>query len=152
VRTVAAALLGATTVLACVSIERQPGVLIASDPPGARLLVDGRDSGFVTPCNVALARERQRVDLELEGFEPVSLVVDERGGYYLIHWREALVSNQTWRFPLWLNYRDGFFPVKLVRGYAPARIFVPLDLAREPVEEGSRAGAPLPQDSPATRP
>ncbi len=92
-------------------------------------MVDNRDSGFVTPCNLALPRERQRVDLLLEGFAPVSVAIDERGGYYLIHWREALVSNETWRFPLWLNYRDGVFPFKVVRGYSPARIFVPLELA-----------------------
>jgi hypothetical protein len=35
-----------------------PGTAFASEPPGARVEIDGQDSGWVTPCMIALDVER----------------------------------------------------------------------------------------------
>jgi len=40
-----------------------------SEPPGARVIVDKQDTGFVTPCRITLAsRDEHRVELELAGY------------------------------------------------------------------------------------
>lgn len=117
--------------LASCQIVRTPGVQIATSPPGARVLVDGRDSGFVTPCVLDLDREPQSLKLELEGYQAIERRVDERGEHWVIQWREMYLNQKVWRFPLWLNYVDGLTPWKIERGYSPERIFVRLRRARE---------------------
>ena len=103
--------------------------MFASDPPGARVWVDGEDSGFVTPCNMGLSREDHQIDLLLPGYQAASIKIGPRGERWLIHWSEAYISWNTWRFPLFLNYEDGLAPIKLSRGHSPQRIHVPLNLA-----------------------
>jgi PEGA domain len=116
---------------ACVAPDRPHGVVVASEPPGARILVDGVDSGWVTPMAMSLPRdERARIDLFLDGYRPATVAVAPDGQkYYLILWRESYKDWDTWRFPLWLNYEDVLAPIKLSRGLQPSRIFVPLRLA-----------------------
>ncbi len=124
VATFAAALLTA----GCVELLPAPGVMFASTPSGARVIVDGEDSGFVTPCHIDLARATHDVDLVLEGYKPASVHIDEGGDTWLILWDEAWVNAQTWHFPLWLNVRDGVFPIKVERMLEPARIYVRMSL------------------------
>ena len=38
-----------------------------------------------------------------------------------------VVSERTWRFPLWLSVRDFFVPIKYDKTMAPGRIFVRLE-------------------------
>lgn len=127
---IAAALL-ALCAAACVAPDRPHGVVVASEPPGARILVDGQDSGWVTPMAMHLPRdESARIDLLLDGYRPATLAVAPGGQkYYLILWRESYKDWDCWRFPLWLNYEDFIAPVKLSRGLQPNRIFVPMRLA-----------------------
>ncbi len=115
---------------ACVAPAAPLGVLVASDPPGARILIDGHDSGWVTPAYLDLPDDRQRVDLNLDGYQPASLMVEPGGDpYYLIVHSEAYLGPSVWHFWLWLNYEDGLAPIKLTSGLQPARIFIPLRLA-----------------------
>ena len=102
---IAAALL-ALCAVACVAPDRPHGVVVASEPPGAR------------------------IDLVLDGYRPATLAVAPGGQkYYLILWRESYKDWDCWRFPLWLNYEDVIAPIKLSRGLQPSRIFVPMRLA-----------------------
>jgi hypothetical protein len=112
----------------CIEFRQTPGVLFSSAPSGARIVVDGVDSGFVTPRHLDLSRERHDVDLVLEGYTPTSVRIDAGGEIWLIHWDEAWVNAQTWRFPLWLNARDGLFPIKVENSYGPSRIHARLKL------------------------
>jgi hypothetical protein len=112
----------------CVEMQRTPGMMFATAPAGARVVVDGVDTGFVTPCHVDLERAPHDIDLVLEGFRPASVHSEKGGENWLIHWDEAWINESNWRFPLWLNARDGLFPVKLEMTYDPARVFVRLRL------------------------
>jgi hypothetical protein len=100
------------------------GVMFASQPPGARVLIDGRDSGFATPCNLALESRRQRVDLVLDGYMTASRIIDDEDRTYLIYWREAYLGPNTYHFPLFLNFYDFWVPVRFEETYAPERLFV----------------------------
>lgn len=104
------------------------GVHFSSDPPGARVLVDGEESGFVTPCVLKLAEKSKtlRVDLELRGYARATRwVADETQAEWVL-WRDMLAGTNTWRFPLWLATADFMRPRQIVASKAPARIFVRL--------------------------
>jgi len=113
----------------CIAIEREPGVSIASSPPGARVLIDGKDSGFVTPVDLGVSRSAHTLALELDGYVTAKRKLRGGSSRDVIHWDEAYISENTWHFPLWLNYQDGFFPFKYHKGYRPRRVFVRMRLA-----------------------
>ena len=55
----------------CVLVSRPNGIVVSSDPPGATVSIDRRDSGFVTPCVLEVdADDDKRVDIQLKGYEP----------------------------------------------------------------------------------
>lgn len=99
-------------------------VSLQSDPPGANILVDGEETGFVTPALLRLDRKRQTVRLELPGYvaEERELIPGKRRG--TLYWREMSVSYRTWNFPLWLNRDDVFTPYKVDKSLMPNRLFV----------------------------
>lgn len=100
------------------------GIMVASHPVGARVLIDGRDSGFATPCRLAVDRKKQRIDLVLDGYQRASRIVTDDDRTYLIYWEEAFLGLNTYCFPTFLNFYDGFVPVRFEQTYSPERIFV----------------------------
>ena len=126
-----AALLALVAPLAvsCVALERSPGLVVASDPPGARVLVDGRESGFLTPCNLGLTREAHQIDLVLPGYKVARIQVYPQSRTYAMRWVDGYQDEQTWSFPGWLAYQDFIAPVKKELTWSPSRIFVPMRLA-----------------------
>jgi hypothetical protein len=115
----------------CVAVKRQEGLVIATDPPGARVLVDGKDSGFVTPCNLGLARDSHTLDLVLPGYQVARFRVHPSSRTYAMRWSDMYQDSQTWHFPGWLNFRDFVAPVKKDLGWEPSRIHVPMRLAAD---------------------
>ena len=109
-----------------------PGVYFASEPPGARILVDGLDSGYVTPRMIALNREeRYRVSFEMSGFHPQQVIlVPNRAGRW-IAWDEGTVSMHGLFFPLFLSLEDLVVPRRVKEVHAPSRIFVRMDPRQE---------------------
>jgi len=105
-----------------------PGTSFASDPEGARVLIDGRDSGWVTPCAFKLDEEETHVvSFALVGYTPreVVLVPDDRLG--VISWYQGVNGvRSTVRFPILLPTVDFLFPLREVQTLAPGRVFVRL--------------------------
>lgn len=128
-----AVLLAAFLHASCMNVS-PPGVTFASEPPGARVQVDGQDSGWVTPCMIALTWEEVHVvTLALEGHVPheILLVPEERLG--VSDWRQGASGvNSTIRFPFFQEPVDFFFPLREVRALAPGRVFVRLRPAETP--------------------
>jgi len=112
----------------CSIFDRSTKVVLASDPPGARVLIDDKDSGFVTPCVLELdPADDARVVLELPGFEPARrLLVSERDAQAVL-WRDMYLSSRTWTFPIWLDTRHFFQPIAVDRRLVPGRVFVRLE-------------------------
>ena len=100
------------------------GVLVSSKPLGARVLIDGKDSGFATPCCLAIDDREQRIDLVLDGYQTASRVVNGDGRTYLIYWNDGYPGPSTYRFPMYLNFYDFYVPLRFEETYSPERLFV----------------------------
>jgi hypothetical protein len=124
VRALPVALLLALTA-SCSSVGRP--VHFSSDPAGAHVYIDGRDSGFVTPVTLDLADETvRRVDFQLPGYDPATRTLYRGSSEELVYWSDSTVMYLTWRFPLWLNWEDFLFPKTTLTGERPSRVFVRL--------------------------
>ena len=101
-----------------------------SEPPGAKVIVDRQDSGFVTPCRLTLAsRDDHQIELELPGYATARLGLEPSMDHDLILWQDMTLEFGQWRFPLWLNTKDTFSPFKLEANLHPGRVFVRLQRA-----------------------
>jgi hypothetical protein len=109
-------------------------VSFASEPPGARVVVDKKDSGFVTPCRLSLPSDddNHKVEILMSGYAPVTFHVEHGRKANVVLWRDMSVGPQTWRFPLWLNLEDFFEPFKIRQAYSPGHVFVRLERTGEP--------------------
>ncbi|MEX1023543.1 MAG: PEGA domain-containing protein [Planctomycetota bacterium] len=112
----------------CVSFVTPAGTSISSTPPGARVVLDGRASGYLTPCRIALdTGDSHRLRLELPGYTPKEVMLVEGGDVYLIPWSAGYDMPYGWPFPLFLNSYDLFYPVRIDRGLSPDRVHLTLE-------------------------
>lgn len=126
----AAALVAVALLASCRSGRTQAGVTFSSEPPGARVLIDGVDSGFVTPTALALPRgDWHRIELRRAGYESITRLVSPQTRIYAIPWTDGYIGPGTWVFPLFLGFQDLFFPVLVDNNSSPQRIHARLRLA-----------------------
>lgn len=126
-----AALCLAVTSAGCAVIRGQPGVVVASDPPGATILVDGADSGFVTPAAISLSRaDWHRLDVLLRGYDTETRIVGPGIKAEGIPWTSGFITPQSWWFPLWLDVPELLVPLRIDDNLSPSRIFVQLELSQ----------------------
>jgi hypothetical protein len=117
---------------ACRFINRPAKVTFASDPPGARIVVDNRDSGFVTPSVLALdTNEDIKIELVYPGYRTATRVLTPGTRFDVILWRDMFIRSGLFYFPLWLNTRDIFVPFKYSHPLAPGRVHVRLERAAD---------------------
>lgn len=115
----------------CISMEPDPTLSISTDPPGAQVLINGVDTGFATPCLLAVDQELMEVEIRLRGYETETRMVSRDPKLETRYWSEMNSSSRTWRFPLFLNIHDLFnHPAREVMLLAPGRIFIRLDPIR----------------------
>jgi len=128
-----ALLLGPLLGLAACRNVSPAGVHVSSEPPGARVSVDGVDSGWVTPCQLALDVEREHeLEVGLAGFAPrrILLVPDERRSF--VSWNQAVNGLRTrQKVPFLMPADDLLLPFLEVETLAPGRIFVRLRPGRQ---------------------
>lgn len=112
----------------CACGTKSRPVLLASDPPGARIVLDGRDSGFVTPASLDLSDQPDScaVEIVLPGYKPARRMLSSETETQYVFYDDWTANYNTWRFPLWLNWEDLFTQVIRIKGHQPARIFVHL--------------------------
>jgi len=119
------ALLGAAS---CFSVQPAPTLSLSTHPPGALILINEEETGFATPCILAVEEELIRVEIVLEGYDPETRIVTRDPKLETRYWSEMNAGSRTWRFPLFLPIHDLFAsPVREVMILAPGRIFIRMD-------------------------
>jgi hypothetical protein len=130
----ALALAGAT---GCKNVT-PPGAYFDTSPPGAEVFVDGRSSGRVTPCLIALDEDdRIRVRLVLPGYRTREIVLLPRDQLHRIPWGDGAYAPNGERVFFALDAEDLFTPLRDDEGHAPDRVFVRL----EPVDGVESSGS-----------
>jgi hypothetical protein len=116
------------TLASCVNISPRGNTSFSSEPRGARVHVDGRDSGWVTPCMIALDEDEEHVvTFEMDGFAPSEVVLEPLERHGIVSWRQGVNGvKSTIRFPLLLPWVDLFLPLREYSAPAPSRVFVRL--------------------------
>jgi len=109
----------------CARNVSPPGVFFSSEPPGARILVDGLDSGYVTPRMIALNdKERYRISFGLPGFHPQQVILMPNKVAYWIAWEDGSVGMYGLRFPMFLAVGEMIVPRRVKTVHAPSRVYV----------------------------
>ncbi len=133
-RSLAAALFLAAPFATGCAIERsQPGVWISTTPPGARLFVDGLDSGFLTPAAVDLpGGGSHRLDVRLAGYRTASRIVVPSSPVRTIPWTSGYIGPTSFWFPLFLSVPELLVPFRMDDGFSPERLHILLELDDRP--------------------
>lgn len=123
---------------ACVATSA-PGATFASEPVGARVLVDGRDSGWVTPCHVWLdVDEPVEVSFALDGYTTRTVKLVPARTWSAVTWPLGVHPAQDAPFPALLPPEDLLLPFREDDHLAPTRVFVRL----RPADTRSEGAAP----------
>ncbi|MEZ6004172.1 MAG: PEGA domain-containing protein [Planctomycetota bacterium] len=102
-----------------------PPVHFSSAPPGARILLNGEDTGFVTPTTLQIpTRKHSEVQFELPGYETAKRDLHAGKTHDYTFYSDWTLHYVTWRFPLWLNFQDFFVERSTEKGSLPRRVFV----------------------------
>ena len=116
----------------CLSNTASPGVFLATDPPGARVYVDGADSGFATPCSISLNKTvEHEVAFLLDGYEIARRELYPSTHWTVVPWSDGELDVGIWRFPLFLTLEGLLFPFGEDDNLVPSRVYVPLEIATE---------------------
>ena len=115
---------------ACIS-ETPPGTYLDSEPPGALLFVDGKESGYVTPCKLHLDEgEDHVIRLEYPGYQPASIELVQDKTVEVISWKAGTTLSTGFFTAFKLPFWDLIAPIRTNDALSPGRIFarlVPLE-------------------------
>ena len=113
----------------CIS-ETPASTFFGSDPPGALVYVDGKESGYVTPCNIHLDEgDDYTVRIELPGYAPATFELDSARRVGVIPWTDGAHFESGLTSPLFLPFFDLLAPIRTNRAHSPNSIFVRLQPA-----------------------
>ena len=80
----------------CMVFDKNNPVVLSSDPAGARVLVNQKDSGFVTPCVLDLNTGKlERIDLVYPGYQTATRVLTPDRQLWLILWSDMYINSSV---------------------------------------------------------
>jgi len=120
----------------CVAWERQQDVRISSDPLGARIYVDGVDTGHTTPHRLAIGSAvggDHVVRLEKQGYHPASRTLYQHLEGYTSKWIDGAYEMALTPLPLFWTTGDTLLPFAARSVIAPSDLHVRLQPDDEPL-------------------
>ncbi|MCB9890265.1 MAG: PEGA domain-containing protein [Planctomycetes bacterium] len=113
----------------CLWIEGDARVFVTSDPAGADILIDGRDTGLTTPAKVDLDGffgDDHTIQVQKIGFEPEERIVTHYRAWNTSKWNDGAADWSTFAFPLFWTFGDFIFPFEVKYAYVPHQLHVKL--------------------------
>jgi len=120
----------------CVYWKSHENVLISSDPLGARILVDGRDTGKTTPSRLAIGGNfgtDHIIELQKPGFRPARRRVYQHTEGYTSRWNNGVYDMVMPPLPVFWSVGDFVTPFGIRGALLPAELYVQLDAEDAPL-------------------
>lgn len=114
---------------ACTFFDGDDRVLVTSTPAGARILLDGEDTGKTTPAMVPLGGilgSDHEFTVRKRGFDPESRRVVHYTRGYSARWIDGAIEPGLWNLPLWWPLGDWVMPFGVRWIYVPHEVHVQL--------------------------
>ena len=120
----------------CVWFSSKENVLIASEPLGARILVDGEDTGRTTPASLPLGGlfgYDHTIELQKKGFRPATRVIYQYTEGYTSKRIDGAYDAVMWPMPLFWTTGDFLTPFGVRAAILPAELYVVLEKEDAPL-------------------
>ena len=114
---------------ACTYIQGSDRVLVTSAPAGARIAVNGLDTGWTTPHDFNLANfgsHDHLITVTKKGYEPESRQVYLHRQTRTSLWVEGAVEDLQFTWPVFWTFGDFFLPFEYRWEFVPRELFVQL--------------------------
>ncbi len=114
---------------ACTSIQGSNRVLVTSAPAGARIAVNGLDTGWTTPHDFNLANfgsHDHLITVTKKGYEPESRQVYLHRQTRTSRWVDGAVEDLQFTWPVFWTFGDFFLPFEYSWEFVPRELFVQL--------------------------
>jgi len=121
---------------ACTWFSSRENVLVASEPPGARILVDGADTGRTTPASLPIGGhfgQDHVVTLEKKGYRRASRLVCQYTEGYTSKWIDGAYELAMPPLPFFWTAGDFVLPFGVQSGVVPAELWVVLERQDAPL-------------------
>lgn len=121
---------------ACTMFESQDHVLVSSEPLGARITVDGQDTGKTTPSRLNLGGNLGHdhvIELTKAGYRPSRRWIYHYTEGYTSKWIDGVDDPVLPPLPLFWTVGDFVFPFAVRSALMPAEIHVRLDREDAPL-------------------
>lgn len=128
-------LIGFAGLPACTWWRSEDHVLITSEPPGAHIAVDGRDTGQTTPHYLPLGGNfgaDHRVTLSKKGYRPATHLLTQRTEGYTSKWIDGVYNPVMFPLPFFWTTGDLLFPFAIRGALVPHELHVVLYRTDEP--------------------
>ena len=140
----------------CTWFKRNPKVLVTSEPPGARVFVDGTDTGQTTPAVIDIAGNfgtDHVVELRRRGYRNQQRRLDQHTVGYTSRWIDGASTPEVVPLFVFWTFGDFFTPFGVRGAIVPGELFVRLQRDDAPLlgfdllEARKRAAEAAPAES-----
>jgi hypothetical protein len=114
---------------ACTWFKGKDRVLFTSDPPGARILIDGHDTGRTTPASIAIAGNfghNHEITIQKRGYRAEQRVLYQHTDGYTSKWIDGAYDVAMPPLPFFWTPGDFLFPFAVRGAAVPAEMHVKL--------------------------
>lgn len=114
---------------ACTWWHSDDQVVLTSEPPGAHIAIDGRDTGLTTPVRMPIAGNfgaDHTVTLTKKGYRPASRRLYQHTEGYTSKWIDGAYDPVMLPLPLFWTAGDFVFPFAVRGAIVPHELFVRL--------------------------
>jgi len=115
---------------ACTYVKSLENVLVTSDPLGARILVDGEDTGKSTPARLTIGGNfgtDHVIELTKPGYRPVQRRVYQYTEGYTSRWIDGAYDMAMPPLPLFWTLGDFVTPFGVRGAIIPAELYVQME-------------------------
>jgi len=124
------------TLPACTAFSSTDHVLISSDPLGAHIVIDGRDTGHTTPVRLPIGGHLgtdHEIVLQKPGYRPATRRVYQYTEGYTSKWIDGAYDLGMPPLPFFWTAGDFFLPFGVRSAILPAELHVVMQREDEPL-------------------